>query len=106
MNFLFSDSTLIVLVAAIAVVVAVSAPLVILAALRHKARVELDHYGKFRGSGAARSFVCPECLTRTYAPTHIQKRWCAKCEKSFPERTRAKIEKSPPWFTDDLAPRG
>ena len=65
---------------------AIGACVIMLMLMRHKARVELDHYGKYRGSGPAKSFVCPECLTRSYAPSHIARRWCAKCEKSFPER--------------------
>jgi hypothetical protein len=101
---LATDRNLVVLVAAVAVFISLLAPVLILSAMRHKARVELDHYGKFRGATAARSFVCPECLTRTYAPTHIKNRWCAKCQKSFPEQTRARIKKPPPWFTDDLKP--
>jgi len=101
---LINDRTLVLLVAAIAVIIAVASPIVILSIMRNKARVELDHYGKFRGTSSARSLVCPECLTRTYAPTHIKNRWCVKCQKTIPERTQAKIKKAPPWFTDDLTP--
>ena len=100
-----SENMLIIAVAVAATVVALAAPLVILTAMRHKARVELDHYGKFRGAAAARSFVCPDCLTRSYAPTHIRDRWCVKCEKTAPERVRVKVDQTPPWFTDDLKPR-
>ena len=59
-------------------------PLIMLSLMRHKDRAELDHYGKYRGSGPAKSFVCPECLTRSYAPSHVARRWCAKCDKTFP----------------------
>ena len=80
------DNILIFLVIGLAIGACLVMPAIMLMLMRHKARVELDHYGKYRGSGPAKSFVCPECLTRSYAPSHIARRWCAKCEKSFPER--------------------
>ena len=81
------DNLLIILVIGLALTVSVAAPVIGLFIMRHKDRAELDHYGKYRGSGPAKSFVCPECLTRTYAPSHIARRWCARCEKSFPEKS-------------------
>jgi hypothetical protein len=84
------DNLLIVLVIGLALAGSVIVPLLMLLLMRHKDRAELDHYGKYRGSGPAKSFVCPECLTRSYAPSHIARRWCAKCEKSFPE-TKPKV---------------
>jgi len=96
------DDRLIVLIACLGAAALIVAPFVILTAMRHKSRLELDHYGKFRGSGPAPSFVCPDCLTRTYAPSHIARRWCGRCEKSFAERKAANVEKLPRWLTDDL----
>ena len=84
------DNLLIVLVIGLAMAGCVIVPLLMLSLMRHKDRAELDHYGKYRGSGPAKSFVCPECLTRSYAPSHIARRWCAKCEKTFPE-TKPKV---------------
>jgi len=81
------DNVLIFLVIGLALGACVVVPLLMLTLMRHKERVELDHYGKYRGTGPAKSFVCPECLTRTYAPSHIARRWCARCEKSFPEKS-------------------
>jgi len=80
------DNILIFLIIGLAVAACVFTPLIMLAFMKHQARVELDHYGKYRGRGPAKSFVCPECLTRSYAPSHVARRWCGKCEKSFPER--------------------
>ena len=79
------DHLIYVLVAASAFL-CVAVPFVMLAVIKHKGRIELDHYGKYRGGAAARSFVCPDCLHRSYAPSHIAKRWCARCEKDFPEK--------------------
>ena len=84
------DNILIFLVVGLALGACLFTPLMMLVLMKHKDRVELDHYGKYRGSGPAKSFVCPDCLTRSYAPSHIARRWCAKCEKSFPER-KAKV---------------
>ena len=80
------DDILIYLVVGLALGACLLTPLMLLVLMKHKDRVELDHYGKYRGGGPAKSFVCPDCLTRSYAPSHIARRWCAKCDKSFPER--------------------
>jgi len=80
------DNILIYLVIGAAVAVCLITPFVMLLTMKHKARVELDHYSKYRGSGPAKSFVCPECLRRTYAPSHVARRWCVQCDKSFPEK--------------------
>jgi len=80
------DNILIYLVVGLALGACLLTPLMLLVLMKHKDRVELDHYGKYRGGGPAKSFVCPDCLTRSYAPSHIARRWCAKCDKSFPER--------------------
>lgn len=84
------DNILIFLVVGLALGASVVTPLMMLVFMKQRDRVELDHYGKYRGSGPAKSFVCPDCLTRSYAPSHVARRWCAKCEKSFPERTNGK----------------
>lgn len=84
------DNILIFLVVGLALGASVFAPLMMLVFMKQRDRVELDHYGKYRGSGPAKSFVCPDCLTRSYAPSHVARRWCAKCEKSFPERVNEK----------------
>jgi len=82
------DNLLIFLVIGLAAAICLITPVAMLVLMRHKDRVELDHYGKYRGSGPAKSFVCPECLTRSYAPSHIARRWCARCAKSFPEKPK------------------
>ena len=79
------EGPIIYLVIALAGVLCLAVPLVMLAFMKHKSRVQLDHYGKYRGSAPAKSFVCPECLHRSYAPSHIARRWCARCAKSYPE---------------------
>ena len=90
----------------IAAASALGIPGILLLALRHHERVALDHYGKYRGSGHAKSFVCPTCLSRSYAPSHIARRWCAKCQKDFPAMVRAvapsQASALPSWFTEDL----
>jgi ribosomal protein S27AE len=80
------DNVLIYLVIGLALGACLFTPLMMLVFMKHQDRVELDHYGKYRGQGPAKSFVCPECLTRSYAPSHVARRYCGKCEKSFPER--------------------
>jgi len=104
------DNLLIILVIGLALTVSVAAPVIGLFLMRHKDRAELDHYGKYRGSGPAKSFVCPECLTRSYAPSHVARRWCAKCQKSFlPSNADggkvAASQKEPRWLTEGPAPK-
>ena len=104
------DNLLIILVIGLALTVSVAAPVIGLFIMRHKDRAELDHYGKYRGSGPAKSFVCPECLTRSYAPSHVARRWCARCQKGFlPANTGGeKIEasrKEPRWLAEGPAPK-
>jgi len=82
------DNVLIYLVIGLALGACLFTPLMMLVFMKHQDRVELDHYGKYRGQGPAKSFVCPECLTRSYAQSHVARRYCGKCEKSFPERER------------------
>ena len=91
------DNLLIFLVIGLAAAVCLVTPVAMLVLMRHKDRVELDHYGKYRGAGPAKSFVCPECLTRSYAPSHVARRWCAKCEKSFPEKKKDSGSKGKMW---------
>jgi len=101
------DKPWIVLVVVIAAASALGIPGLLLLALRHHERIALDHYGKYRGSGPAKSFVCPTCLSRSYAPTHIARRWCVRCQKEFPlVRSAAPGQPSvlPSWFTEDLKP--
>jgi len=87
------DNILIFIVIGLAIGACVVIPLLLLAMMRHTDRVNLDHYGKYRGSGPAKSFVCPDCLTRSYAPSHVARRWCGRCEKTFPEK-KPKVWKS------------
>lgn len=50
---------------------------------RHKAAAELANYS---GSGRhLSSFVCKVCLHRSYAKSHIQQRYCARCGKYYSE---------------------
>jgi len=91
------DNVLIFLVVGFALGACLITPLMMLILMKHKDRVELDHYGKYRGAGPAKSFVCPECLTRSYAPSHVARRWCAKCEKSFPEKKKDSGSKGKMW---------
>lgn len=86
------DNILIYLVVGLALGTCLVTPLVMLVFMKHQGRVELDHYGKYRGQGPAKSFVCPDCLTRSYAPSHVARRWCGKCEKSFPERQSSRAK--------------
>jgi ribosomal protein S27AE len=83
------DNILIYLVIGLALGACIITPLMMLALMKHQDRVQLDHYGKYRGGGPAKSFVCPDCLTRSYAASHVARRWCGKCEKSFPEKEQA-----------------
>ncbi|WP_404711458.1 hypothetical protein [Sphingomonas sp. MMS24-J13] len=55
---------------------------------RHRARYKLDTYGRPSGIKPAKSFVCPDCLHRSYAEQHIRERFCLKCGKSFPEHEK------------------
>ena len=50
---------------------------------KHRSAAELAHYG---GSlRQPRSFVCGICLHRSYAESHIKRRYCVKCDKHFPD---------------------
>jgi hypothetical protein len=75
-------------VIAVGALVCIVVPFVMLVVMKHKGQIELDHYGKYRGTGRASSFVCPDCLHRSYAPSHVARRWCAPCAKSFPEKPK------------------
>jgi len=101
------DNLLVLLVIGIAGAAAICIPLLGLAIMRHSDRIALDHYGKYRGRAPAKSFVCPDCLARSYAPSHVADRWCAKCQKSFPKTSEAARDKkrwdmapAPRWFED------
>ena len=83
------DNILIYLIIGLALGACLFTPLMMLVLMKHRERAELDHYGKDRRRGPAKSFVCPDCLTRSYAPSHIARRWCAKCDRSFPERKKS-----------------
>lgn len=85
------DGFLVPILVALGLATILIAPFVSIAILRHESQAALDNYGKFRGSGPAKSFVCPSCLTRSYAPSHIARRWCAKCERSFPEASEPQV---------------
>lgn len=88
------DNILLYLVIGLALVASVATPLLMMVFLKQQDRVELDHYGKYRGQGPAKSFVCPDCLTRSYAPSHVARRYCGKCERTFPERERTSSDAS------------
>ena len=50
---------------------------------QQRAAIELANYG---GSlRQPRSFVCRICFHRSYAASHIERRYCVKCDKSFPD---------------------
>lgn len=70
----------------------VAVPYVAVAILRHSSQAALDSYGKYRGTGPAKSFVCPACLTRSYAPSHIAARYCSRCQRNFPEAATPSIK--------------
>jgi hypothetical protein len=57
---------------------------------RHRARFQLDNYGRRPGLTRLTSFACPECLHRSYAPQHVRDRFCIRCNKSFPEREQGR----------------
>lgn len=88
------DNVLIISIVGLALGACLFTPLMMLMLMKHQDRLELDHYGKYRGSGPAKSFVCPDCLTRSYAPSHIARRWCAKCGKDFPEKASGSAPKA------------
>lgn len=52
---------------------------------RQRARYKLDNYARPPGIKPLSSFVCPDCLHRSYAPKHIEQRYCQRCDKSFVE---------------------
>jgi len=79
------DDLVVAALIALLVAMIVVAPYLSVAILRHGSDAALESYGKYRGSGPAKSFVCPSCLNRSYAPSHIARRWCVRCEQSFPE---------------------
>lgn len=84
---------------------ALGIPWVMIVASRHREKIELDHYVRSGRTGPLRSFVCPACFNRSYAPSHIARRWCARCQRSFPlglARGVAANSALPRWFTDDL----
>ena len=85
---MFLGDKLIYAVIGLGVILCLVVPFIMLVVIKHEGRIELDHYGRYRGSSAAKSFVCPDCLHRSYAPSHILKRWCARCAKSFPEKLK------------------
>jgi hypothetical protein len=90
---LILDNTLVFLVVGLAIAGCVAAPLIMLAVMRHQERIKLDHYGKYRGAAPAKSFVCPDCLTRTYAPSHIaflKRQRCGSRTPSPQNRTSAR----------------
>jgi hypothetical protein len=104
------DSLLVPLVIGLAVAAVVFLPLLGLMIIRHKDRLELDHYGKYRGSGPAKSFVCPECLSRTYAPSHVANRWCSRCQKGFSKepsnagkKKRWEAVEAPAWYEEQIS---
>ncbi len=57
---------------------------------RHRARYKLDNYGRPPGIKPLVSFVCPDCLHRSYAPQHVRDRFCLRCNLHFPERDGSK----------------
>jgi hypothetical protein len=83
------DGLIVYLMVGLVLTACVVVPLCMLVMVKHKSMIELDHHGKFHGKAAAKSFVCPHCLRRSYAPSHIERRWCARCEKRFPERAKS-----------------
>jgi len=91
------DGILVPILIALGLAAIVLAPIISLVILRHQSQVALDHYAKFRGSGPAKSFVCPACLTRSYAPSHIARRWCAKCQKHYPATTATSHARIRTW---------
>ncbi len=74
------------LLIAFAIVAAGGIVLAFLLVDRHRARYRLDNYGRPPGIKPLTSFVCPDCLHRSYAPQHVRDRYCLNCNKSFPER--------------------
>jgi hypothetical protein len=53
---------------------------------KQKAAIELAHYGSKRRP--LNSFVCKVCLHRSYAVSHIKRRYCARCDKTYPEKAK------------------
>jgi hypothetical protein len=79
------------LLMAFAVAAAIATMIAYLINDRHRARYTLDTYSRPPGGKPLKSFVCPDCLHRSYAPQHIRDRFCLKCDKSF-SRTEEGME--------------
>lgn len=87
-NMVFLAITFVFLLSASACILAISIS-------RHSAAAELAHYGGSRRKLS--SFVCQVCLHRSYAESHIRRRYCARCDKTFPEAPKT-------WAYKELAP--
>jgi hypothetical protein len=81
-------STSMVALAILAVcIVSASGGILFISISRHSAAAQLAHYGG--GSRQLRSFVCQVCFHRSYAESHIRQRYCARCDKAYPEARKA-----------------
>ena len=72
--------------------------IVVISATKHRAAIELANYGGSRRPLS--SFACKVCLHRTYAKSHIVRRYCARCDKCYPDRP--KIWKFPEGVPADM----
>jgi len=97
----YEDSTAFYLIVAfIAFMLAAAAFVLAIYLAKQKAAVELAHYGGRHGP--LNSFVCKVCLHRSYAASHINRRYCARCDKTYPEKAKiwrledARAERFPP----------
>jgi hypothetical protein len=89
------DGIYVYLIVALGAAACVILPFFMLLFMKRTGQVELDHYGKDRGSGPAKSFVCPACLHRTYAASHVAERWCTRCNKNHPEKIKISHSEAP-----------
>ncbi len=63
-------------------------PLVMLAFMKNAEKVALDNYGRHPGQARLASFSCPTCLHRSYARSHIERRYCVRCDRTYPEKPK------------------
>ncbi|WP_294392746.1 hypothetical protein [uncultured Sphingomonas sp.] len=77
------DFTIAILIVAV-LCLSVTAGLYALMSHRRREARALADYGRRRGP--TRSWACPQCFSRTYSEKFIRERYCARCNKHFPDR--------------------
>lgn len=85
-EFNVGSTEMAVLIVLIVVLASASAAVIAVSIARRSAAAELAHYGF--GPHRLRSFVCRVCLHRSYAESHIRRRYCARCDKTYPDEPK------------------